>query len=556
MTLEERIAQIAELSNSELHTLEEDLLTEFDKADESDNDAELIKLAGNLKAVRADVTRRIAEAPVVPVPETTPAAASEDKPVVPAEPAVVPAEVEPVVEAEAPAVVTETPAAPVEVAPVIEVQEGTPVAASATVAVPRGNEPILASAGEAKVYAGADLSGINVGQEFADSRQFADAFTGRLKALNRVHGGDGEQVLVASIKLSDAPEDRTLGMNDPFRNMEKIEEVTSPDAITASGGCCAPLVTRYDLFDCGGVTDRPVRDMLPSFRAERGGIRFFRGPALADLQGALGFWTCADDEAADIDTPSTWKVCARIECPPEETAELQAITMCLTFGVLQSRIFPETVVANNKLALVAQARLADSALLAQIKAGSKAITDSGTPLSAIRDLLDTIGRAQMYMKDRYRINGVNLRAILPTWVKELLRGDHIKAPEIGKIREFYGVSDAELAGVFADRGINVTWALDSSVPATLGGGFFTEATTALPAWPTSVQWALFPEGTWLHLDGGSLDLGIVRDSSLVRVNDYMQFSETFESVVNIGCESLWITSTVDVSGKAQGPIAG
>jgi hypothetical protein len=458
------------------------------------------------------------------------------------------------VEAETPA---EVPAPAPVVAETVEVQEGTPVAASATVAVPRGNEPIIASAGEARVYAGADLSGINVGQEFSDSRQFADAFASRLKALNRVHGGDGEQVLVASIKLSEAPESRTLGMNDPFKNMEKIEEITNPESIQASGGCCAPLVTRYDLFDCGGVTDRPVRDSLPSFRAERGGIRFFKGPALADLQGALGFWTCADDEAATVDTPSTWKVCARINCPPEETAELQAITMCLTFGVLQSRIFPETVVRNNQLAMVAQARLADSALMAQIKADSKQITDSGTPLGAVRDLMDVIGRAAIYFRDRYRIKGVPLRAIMPSWVVEVLRGDLIKAPFEGNTpSEFFGVSDDEIRSFFSQRGINVTWALDSAVPATLGGGFFTEATTALPAWPTSVQWALFPEGTWLHLDGGSLDLGIVRDSGLVRVNDYMQFSETFESVVNIGCESLWITSAIDVTGKAQGWIAG
>jgi hypothetical protein len=553
MTLEEKIARISELTNGELHTLEEELLAEFDKADEADDDAALLALSKHLKAARADVSRRIAETPVsapeaksdvVEKPAAAPAA--EEKPAVVEEVAV---------EAETPA---EVPApAPVVEAPV-EVQEGTPVAASGTVAVPRGNAPIVASAGEAKVFAGADLSGINVGQEFADARQFADAFAGRLKALNRVHGGDGEQVLVASIKLSDAPEDRTLGMNDPFKNMEKIEEVISPESITASGGCCAPLVTRYDLFDCGGVTDRPVRDSLPSFRAERGGIRFFKGPALADLQGALGFWTCADDEAADIDTPSTWKVCARINCPPEDTAELQAITMCLTFGVLQSRIFPETVVANNKLALVAQARLADSALLAQIKADSKAITDAGSPLGAVRDLLDTIGRAAIYFRDRYRIKGVPLRAIIPSWVVELLRGDIVKGEFTGgqTPANFFGISEDEVKSFFAQRNINVTWALDSSAPVTLGGGFFTEATTALPAWPTSVQWALFPEGTWLHLDGGSLDLGIVRDSGLVRVNDYMQFSETFESVVNIGCESLWITSTVDVTGKAQGPIAG
>jgi hypothetical protein len=212
-------------------------------------------------------------------------------------------------------------------------------------------------------------------------------------------------------------------------------------------------------------------------------------------------------------------MCARIECPPEETAELQAITMCLTFGVLQSRIFPETVTANNKLALVAQARLADSALLAQIKAGSLAIADSGSPLGAVRDLLDTIGRAAIYFRDRYRIKSVPLRAIIPAWVVEVLRGDLVKGEFAGRTpADFFGISEDEVKSFFSQRNINVTWAL--------------------------------------HLDGGSLDLGIVRDSSLVRVNDYMQFSETFETVVNIGCESMWITSTIDVTGKSQGPIAG
>jgi hypothetical protein len=551
-TLEERIAKITELTNSELHTLEEDLITAFDEADAADDDSKLLELGKSIKAVRADVTRRIKEAPA-------PDEDSESETEKPAEPEVVAKEKEaPVVEAEAPATVAETaPAVPAETV-TTEVQEGTPVAASATVAVPRGAEPVLASAAASRVFAGADLSGVTVGSEFTNSQQFGEAFSKRLQALNRVHGGDGEQVLVASIKLDDIDSSRTLSMNDPFSNMEKIQNVTDPDAITAAGGCCAPLVTRYNLFDCGGVTDRPVRDSLATFRADRGGIRFYRGPALADLQGALGFWTCADDEAADIDTPSTWKVCARIECPPEETAELQAITMCLTFGVLQSRIFPETVVANNKLALVAQARLAEAALLAQIKQGSTAITDGGSPLGAVRDLLDTIGRAAMYFRDRYRIKGVPLRAIIPSWVVEVLRGDLTKGPFTGgqTPSNFFGISDDEVRSFFSQRGINVTWAMDSSAPATRGGGFYDAATTTLPAWPTSVQWALFPEGTWLALDGGSLDLGIVRDSSLVRVNDYMQFSESWEAAVNIGCESMWITSTIDVTGKAQGPIAG
>ncbi len=225
--------------------------------------------------------------------------------------------------------------------------------------------------------------------------------------------------------------------------------------------------------------------------------------------------------------------------------------MCLTFGVLQTRIFPELAVANNKLALVAQARLADSALLAQIKAGSTAVTDAGTAWGAVRDLMNTVGRASMYFRDRYRLRTAPLRAILPAWILEALRTDLLDGPDWGRDwGKHYGVSEDEIRTFFSNRNINVTFALDSSAPATEGGGFFPTITgNALPAFPTSVQWALYPEGAWLFLDGGQLDLGIIRDSTLARTNDYMQFSETFEAAAKIGGESLWITSTIDVSGK-------
>ena len=49
-----------------------------------------------------------------------------------------------------------------------------------------------------------------------------------------------------------------------------------------------------------------------------------------------------------------------------------------------------------------------------------------------------------------------------------------------------------------------------------------------------MQIALFPEGTFLHLDGGTLELGIVRDSTLNSTNDYQVFGETFENVARIG----------------------
>ena len=58
----------------------------------------------------------------------------------------------------------------------------------------------------------------------------------------------------------------------------------------------------------------------------------------------------------------------------------------------------------------------------------------------------------------------------------------------------------------------------------------------------------------MHLDGGELDLGVVRDGALNRVNDFQIFSETFEAVHMVGVEA--IDGTIDVcpTGAVSGTI--
>lgn len=63
----------------------------------------------------------------------------------------------------------------------------------------------------------------------------------------------------------------------------------------------------------------------------------------------------------------------------------------------------------------------------------------------------------------------------------------------------------------------------------LDGGAI-EAAFAGPA-PPPMPW---PTGTFLHLDAGMLDLGLVRDSVMDSTSDYVVFSETFENVASRG----------------------
>lgn len=598
--------RLADLSDDELNALEGRITDAFQAADDGGDDAAMGDLADALDRVRTERDRRsnesgpagadAAAAPPVAAnadPPPTTAGAGESGGVAASEDAAAGQQTAPAGTSTGPATAENTPAAspPSSETPVQsdspapstdagpaedEQQSGdgeqadstststdTPstdggegqdreetTVASGEIEVPAGRAPVVTEPRNV-IVAAADIPGYTAGTVFAKPDDLYDAMSKRINTLSRLSGGDGEQVIIASIK-SPVPEDRMLYANDPKGNEAKVNKLTDLDSLVAAGGCCAPLTTRYDLWGLGD-TDRPVKDALAGFQADRGGIRFFRGPSLADVAGGVGLWTCDDDEAAaDGGDDAPVKVCVRVECPEEDTAGIQAITLCMTFGVMSGRVFPELVQRNTALAQVAQARVADATLLAQIKRGSEALNGGTAVYGATRDFLLTLARAAAYFRDRHRLRQNHpMRAILPSWLLDVLRSDLMLNPHsTAQIQDNYGISEAEITQFFTDRSINVTWALDSSDPALNGGGFYAAATGTIPDFPKTVQFALYPEGAWLYLDGGTLDLGIVRDSSLIRSNDYMQFSETFEAAANLGAESWWITQPVEVLGKA------
>jgi hypothetical protein len=220
------------------------------------------------------------------------------------------------------------------------------------------------------------------------------------------------------------------------------------------------------------------------------------------------------------------------------------------------------VTANNALALVAQARLSESALLSQIKAQSNAVTGGTVEagLGFLRTLLDTVDRANAYYRSRHRIaRNVPLRATFPIWMLDVIDADLVRQPpSTAQMADNFGMSAADVQSFFADRNINVSWTLDTPYPAVNGGGQYaalpTTGVRALPGFPASMEWSLSIEGSFLFLDGGQLDLGIVRDSTLVRTNDYQTFTETFESVARVGGEALWVTTPVATTGRYAGPL--
>ena len=248
----DRLAGLADLGDEELTALESEIMAAFDEADTAEDTAGMEALAEALDQVRAEMNSRgetEGEAPVEASSEEPIEAAAE----------------------------TQTPTT----ASAVTVSEEDNMAndRSPKTVTPEHTNAIIASV---------DIPGYTAGTPFKDLAAVSDAMSNRINTLRgaRGTGGDGEQVLVASI-VSTVDDDRVLKYNDPAGNREKIEAVTELSAITAAGGFCAPLETRYDLFTIG-ETARPIRDSLPGFQANRGGIRYFTSPTLNSIGVSSG----------------------------------------------------------------------------------------------------------------------------------------------------------------------------------------------------------------------------------------------------------------------------
>ena len=417
-----------------------------------------------------------------------------------------------------------------------EAQEEAPVTAAVdgTIDVPADRRPVapVASAPVA-ITAGADIPGHSAGSTLADMREVAEAMEKRLHSLRRVNGGDGEQHIVASI-ATQYPENRVLG-TDPEENRSKIEQVVGAEALVASGGFATPLEVRYDVFGLGTAV-RPVRDSLPRFQADRGGVRFVTPPVLSSYANAVGVWTNEIDE----DPGEATKTSLTVTAAQEQTAYTDAVTLQMQFGNLFTRAYPELLARHNELGLIQHAREAEQNLLSRIADDSTAVTTTSL-IGFARDFLVQIRRAAAAYRSRHRIDpGTQLRAIIPSWVYDAMAADlSLAMPGDGTL----SVSASEINGYLANSNVSLVASLDQNV-------FGSQGAAALLEFPDSFTWYLFAEGSFIFLDGGTLDLGIIRDSGLVGTNDYKMFVETFEGVAFVGVESLAITSTISVNGAA------
>ncbi len=513
----------------------------------------------------------------------------------------------------------------------------------------------------AKVFGGQDTAGAPI----TDSLGLAKALHDKFRTVYQDNSFAGRiPVAHAAVEL---PESRRLG-SDASANYAKMEALTSPQALVAAGGLCAPLTPDYSV-EVIGTSARPVRDQgLVRVQVERGGLSF-RPPisAAAAVNGA-GQWTLENDEAASVvNNSGPSKRCYEVECPTMEEEVIWAAYLCLEFSNITTRFDPETTAANLRSGDIAHARLADNLLLSKMATESKLLTGARV-IGAVRDVLANVDKAQAYLRSRHRIDeAMPLTWMAPFWVKHLFRADLARQMAAGDWKDALGAADSLIAQWFSARQVAPVWHMDGiagtdevqtvtitgtptggtftltydgqtttaiaynataatveaalaalpnlddvdvtvtggpgpgtayvvtfdgsdstgvNVPQMTSTGSFTGGTSpaisvatttggdgaitvngvtipsqtydsalagsAIPGFPDKIDSLLYPTGSWYMLDGGSLDLGLVRDSTLNAKNRYRQFQETFEGAAFKGVESLRLVMSVQPTGQTAG----
>lgn len=393
------------------------------------------------------------------------------------------------------------------------------------------------------LVASAGIEGIGAGTVL-DRLGFAEA---AIKARTRVSARPDfrAEVVVASATWN-APEERRLKDGAHLLNLEKIRNIAGPEALVAAGGLCAPLTPIYALPQIS-TEARPLRDALPPFQADRGGITWAVPPSIADVNTAIGIVTAAED--AEGGTFAS-KSCQFLECQEFLSSEVDSIYHCLEWGNLGSRAWPERVAQFTDVVMAAWARLAESNILNKMKAGSTQVTAAGATYGygALSDLTSQILAAAAGYRSRYRMDpNARFRFVAAAWVRDLLLSDLINA----QFDRFAIQGYAGVESFLREHGVDPVWTLDEE---TNGAQVFgPQNAGALLTFPDEVKWFLFPEGTWIFLDAGVLELGIVRDSVLNAENLFQVFGESFETIAQIGYQSLEVTSALCPDGSTGGP---
>ena len=315
-------------------------------------------------------------------------------------------------------------------------------------------------------------------------------------------------------------------------------------SLVAAGGWCAPSETVYDLLE---DESRDGLISLPEINVTRGGIKFTKGPKIADLYAAPSFnFTEAEAKEGKYQptsaTDPTNKVGAkpvyRVPCTDFEEVRLSAAGLHIQAGLLQQRGCPELVARTIRGALVAHEHKMSERIIASMETQSTAVSMDAGQIGAAAPILTAIELQVEHYRYAQRLSrSTTLEAVFPYWVRGAVRTDLSRREGVDLI----DVPDSRIDAWFRSRGVNAQFVYDWQALGGEAGSF--------KVWPGSLKFLLYSAGTFVKGSQDVITLDTVYDSVLLGQNDYTAlFTEEGYLVAKRGHDARVVTVPLNPNG--------
>ncbi|WP_030672452.1 major capsid protein [Streptomyces sp. NRRL B-1347] len=384
-----------------------------------------------------------------------------------------------------------------------------------------------------RITAAVDVPGYRAG----DDMTLQDLVPGTIRRASSIVKSGHKSGLVASYHH---PFPEELVVNDPGSAPEgstvalhAAQQARLPKGdLVASGGWCAPSETLYTFLEVS------CPDMLwdaPEIQLARGGLRYFKTPSL-DVAAMTWVHTEADDIAGNE------KPCYKIPCEEPIESRCDAVGICVEAGILTQRHFPELVSFYLNLTMVAHEIRVRQHLLAQVAASATPVV-MPTTFGALSAVFDAVALQAADMIERHSLcDNIALEVVFPWWSRNLFLADLARRNGV-RVDE---VTVADVQALFTPLGVRIQWArgIGPAVPGDIGGQ------TPVTAWPTEIEFLIYPAGQIQIGRGAEVSLGVVHSPELFRTNDYTAaFSEECVTIIDRSVDTRLVTVPVCPSGE-------
>lgn len=243
--------------------------------------------------------------------------------------------------------------------------------------------------------------------------------------------------------------------------------------------------------------------------------------------------------------PGGPKPCAVVPCPAFQDVRLSVKGTCVQAGFLMDNAYPELIRRYVRGALTAHAHQLDTLVINAIVAGSTAVSiaafDGATGEAAVAAPI--LSAIELQVEDvRYKrrmSRSVVLEAVFPFWLRGAIRADLSRRLGVDMLR----VTDADIQAWFRSRGVNAQFVYNWQA---LG------ASSAALAWPATVQFLIYPAGTWVKGGTDVISLSMLHDSTLNSYNNFTAiFAEEGWSVMQMCPESRVVTVPICPAGMTN-----